>query len=358
MNAIQPTLHGVANAFIARLDRSGSELIFSSYLGGSGYDQAADLALDAFGNVYVAGSTSSVDFPVTPGAYQTVCDQGGIAGVCIGDAFVAKVPGSGSKLAYSTYLGGAGVESALGIAVDPVGAVYITGQTLSKNFPVKNAYQGTLAGFANAFLTKFDLKGNGLVFSTYLGGNGYDAAYGVAMDIHANICVTGNTSSTNFPTVNPFQAVNAGGDSDGFITKFAANGETLAYSTYFGGTGMDFPFRVAVDARGEASVVGFTASVDFPVIHALQPVYGGGNTDGFVIKFDSAGVKPHYSTYLGGSGDEYGYAIRADGGGNIWVGGSTSSLNFPLVKPYQGTYAGGPFDAFLTRISPCLPAQR
>ncbi len=120
---------------------------------------------------------------------------------------------------------------------------------------------------------------------------------------------------------------------------------------------MDFPFRVAVDAQGNAAVVGFTASLDFPVVNASQPKYGGGNTDGFVIEFNSTGAHVHYSTYLGGSGDEYGYAIHADGGGSVWVGGSTSSLDFPLVRPYQSVYGGGPFDAFLTRLSP-IPAPQ
>jgi hypothetical protein len=357
-NAIQPKLLGQANAFVARLDPSGSTLVFSTYLGGSGYDQAADIGLDAQGNAYLAGSTTSTNFPITPGAYQTVCDQGAIPGTCIGDAFVAKVSASGSKLLYSTYLGGGGSDTGLGIAVDPIGSVYVTGQTLSTNFPLMNPYQANLAGPANAFVTKFNPQGNGLVFSTYLGGNGYDAGFGIAIDSLDRAYVTGNTSSTNFPTVNPFQPVNAGGSSDGFISKFTSSGEKLMYSTYFGGTGMDFPFRVAVDAGDNAAVIGFTASLDFPVVNAIQPVYGGGDTDGFVIKFDSAGSQVDYSTYLGGTGDEYGYAIHADGAGNIWVGGSTSSLNFPLMKPYQGVYGGGPFDAFLSKLSPnASPAE-
>jgi hypothetical protein len=350
-NAIQPTLRGQTNAFVSRLDSSGSKLVFSTYLGGSAYDQVGDITLDAKGSVYVVGYTTSTDFPVTPGVYQALCDRGSSSGFCFGDAFVSKLNASGSKLIYSTYLGGGGSDLGLGITVDRAGSAYVTGQTGSANFPVLNPYQAALAGFSNAFLTKLNARGTGLDFSTYLGGNGFDSGTAVALGALDGVYVTGTTSSTNFPTVKPFQPRNMGGISDGFISKFAPSGSKLIYSTYFGGTGEDFPFRVAVDCFGNAIVIGFTASQDFPVINALQPKYAGGNTDAFVTKFDDTGSKLYYSTYLGGTGDEYGYAIHVDLEGNVWIGGSTSSLDFPLVKAFEGTYGGGPFDAFLTKLS-------
>jgi len=349
-NAIQQALKGKSNAFISRLSPSGSELVFSTFLGGSSSDEAGDIALDTAGNVYIAGFTNSLNFPTTPGAYQSVCDRGALPGVCIGDAFAAKLSPTGRKLLYSTYLGGSGYDSGNGIAVNRDGALLIAGQTGSSDFPVQDAFQSSLAGPFNAFVTKLNTDGSGLVFSTYLGGNGFDAATGVAIDAHGSVYVTGNTSSTNFPTVKPFQAANQG-NGDGFVSKFGASGNTLIYSTYLGGTGWDYPFRIAVDARGAAALVGFTGSADFPVVKPTQLAFGGGSTDVFVTLVNPAGSVLLYSTFLGGAGDDFGYAVNADCAGNIWAAGSTASLDFPLVKSYQASYGGGPFDAFMTKIS-------
>ncbi len=351
-NAFQSTLRGTGNAFISRLDPTG-QLLFSSFLGGSGLDQGEDIALDKHGNAYVTGGTNSPDFPVTPGAYATACDRGSNAGQCLGDAFVAKI--SGSKLVYSTFLGGTAQENGQGIAVDRSGAAYITGQTLSSDFPLKNPFQSSLAGPANVFVTKLNPSGDALEFSTYLGGNGFDAGFAVALDVFNEIYITGFTGSSNFPLEHPFQSAPKAPGTHGFLTKFAWTGQTLSYSTYLSGSSSDYAWRITVDALGEASVIGFTSSTDFPVVNALQPKYGGGNTDAFVSKFDPIG-RPEYSTYLGGKGDEYGYAINADMAGNVWVGGSTSSRDYPLVRAFQKEYAGGPFDAFLTKIS-ISPAQ-
>ena len=166
----------------------------------------------------------------------------------------------------------------------------------------------------------------------------------------SNAYVTGFTSSSNFPLQNAYQSKYMGGFSDGFVTKFSKNGEKLIYSTYLGGAQMDIGWRIGVDASSNAAVVGFTSSTDFPVLDALQPKYAGGNTDAFVSRFDPAG-RLEFSTYLGGKGDEFGYSINADQADSIWVGGSTSSRDFPVVKAFQKSYAGGPFDAFLTKIA-------
>jgi len=349
--ALQPTLRGKSNAFVARLAPSGSELVFSTYLGGSGTDQAGDIALDTAGNIYITGFTNSPHFPTTPDAYQSVCDRGANSGACFfGDAFAAKISPTGRKLLYSTYLGGTAYDSGNAIAVNQDGTLLIAGQTGSSDFPVQNAFQNSLAGPFNGFVTKLNTDGSGLVFSTYLGGNGFDAATGVALDARGSIYVAGTTTSSNFPTAKPLQPTNQG-NGDGFVSKLDASGTALIYSTYLGGTGWDYPFRIAVDPRGAAALVGFTASTDLPIVRAPQPVFGGGFTDAFVTLVNPAGTALLYSTFLGGAGDDFGYAVNADSAGNIWAGGSTSSVDFPLVKPYQPIYGGGPFDAFLTRIS-------
>jgi hypothetical protein len=355
--ALQATLKGSQNLFAARLTESGSDLVFSTYLGGSQFDNAQDVTIDRERNIYIAGGTNSIDFPITAGAYQSVCDgANGFPGFCIGDAFITKITADGSKLLYSTFVGGAGYDSAAGIAVDVLGAVYITGQTTSSNFPVLDPYQSTLTALGgNAFVSKLDPTGSQLEFSTYLGGTGGDAGNAIALGSDGKVYVAGVTGSVDFPTVQPFQAKNLGGFSDCFIAKFSANGKTLLRSSDFGGSGWDYAFKVAVDGFGSVSVIGFTSSTDLLTVDAVQSKYAGGNTDAFVLKLLPESFAPLYSTYWGGSGDEYGYGLYSEEWGGVWFGGSTSSTMFPFVRGYQSTYGGGPFDAFLTRLTLTVP---
>ena len=352
--ALQSALKGQQNAFVARLASGGSSLLYSTYLGGSTFDGAEDIVTDPHGNAYVAGFTFSTDFPVTNGAFQKVCDAGTSGGNCFGDAFVAKLNPSGSRLFYSTYLGGNASDGGTDIVVDNGGAAYVTGYTGSSNFPTQNPYQAKSGGILDAFVTRLDPTGASLLYSTYLGGSGLEESNGIAIDGSANIYIAGITASTDFPLANPYQSENMADGWDGFVTKFEDSGRHLAYSTYLGGTGTNLPWRIGVDALGHAAVFGFTGSSDFPVVHSLQ-AFGGGATDAFLTLFDPPGSQPIYSTYLGGSGDEYGYALNAEHTGSVWVGGSTSSLDFPVVKAYQASYAGGPYDAFLSKITAKLP---
>jgi hypothetical protein len=187
------------------------------------------------------------------------------------------------------------------------------------------------------------------VFSTFLGGSGFDGATGIALDRDGEVYVAGTTSSTDFPLEHPFQSVNKG-NTDAFVTKFDSQGRDLAYSTYLGGSGLDYPFRITVNRHQEAALIGFTGSTDFPTSRALFSSYQGGTTDAFVVLLDRTGQTAHFSTYLGGAGDEFGYAITIGCHNSVWVGGSTSSTDFPVVEAFQPAYAGGPFDAFLGRI--------
>ena len=347
VNALQATLAGSENAFITKINASGSALIYSTYLGGSGYDAGMGIAVDASGNAYVAGNTGSIDFP-TANALQPASGGGE-------DAFVAKINASGSALVYSTYLGGSALENGEAIAVDTAGNAYVTGQTSSTNFPTANALQSTSGGgYYNAFVTKINASGSALVYSTYLGGSGSDGGSGIAVDASGNVYVTGNTSSTNFPKVNALQSTLAG-NYNGFVTKFNATGSALIYSTYLGGSGGDQGNGIAVDASGNAYVTGITSSFDFPTVNALQSAYAG-TYDAFVSEINANGSALIYSTYLGGSNRDFGLGIAADPSGNAYVTGNTSSTNFPTANALQAALGGrgAGINAFVTKISPIV----
>ncbi len=341
-NPFQGGYPGVADGFVTKLSPAGSALVYSTYLGGSYGAEALGIAVDGAGNAYVTGVTNSFDFP-TQNPFQGT-NAGG------DDAFVTKLSPTGSALVYSTYLGGSAYDNAFGIAVDSAGNAYVTGFTASTNFPTKNPFQGSNAGYQNAFVTKLSPTGSALVYSTYLGGSAYDNAFGIAVDSAGNAYVTGETSSTNFPTQNPFQGTNAGGD-DAFVTKLSPTGSALVYSTYLGGSGGDGAYGIAVDGAGNAYVTGPTWSRDFPIQNPFQGAYGGGYEDAFVTKLSPTGSALVYSTYLGGSGGDGGRGIALDSARNAYVTGYTNSTNFPTQNPFQGTNAGGD-DAFVTQLSP------
>jgi hypothetical protein len=241
----QPTLAGGYDAFVTKLDASGSAVVYSTYLGGSYVDEAHAIAVDGAGNAYVAGSTASSDFP-TANAFQPSYVMGY-------EAFVAKLDASGSALVYSTYLGGTSVDEASAIAVDDAGSAYVAGYTWSVDFPTAHAFQPTRAGgySADAFVTKLSASGRALVYSSYLGGSEIEQADAVAVDSAGNAFVAGHTASTDFPTANALQATNAG-VSDAFVTKLDAFGTALVYSTYLGGSGDDRARAIAVDSTGNA----------------------------------------------------------------------------------------------------------
>jgi Beta-propeller repeat len=261
-------------------------LIYSTFLGGSEEDDGFGIAVDNSGNAYVTGGTNSTDFP-TMNPLQP-------AG---GGAFVAKINPSGSALVYSTYLGGSGGDTGFGIAVDSAGNAYVTGYTGSTDFPTMNALQPTYAGSHDAFVAKINAVGSALVYSTYLGGSGQEIGFGIIVDSAGNAYVTGDTYSTDFPTMNPLQPANGGG-SDAFVAKLNAVGSALVYSTYLGGSANEGSSGIAVDDAGNAYVTGGTNSTDFPTTPGAFQTTGPG---GFVTKINSTGSALVYSTYLDGS---------------------------------------------------------
>jgi hypothetical protein len=337
-------LGGPMDAFVTKIGPDGT-LLASTFLGGSSYDYGKGIAVDSAGNVYVAGSTESGDFPATVGAFQTT--RNGIA-----DAFVAKLNNSLSTLVYATYLGGTGEDRANAIALNQTGEAYVTGYTEfnSANFPTTaGAFQTSKPGQRDAFVTRFTAAGSGLVFSTYLGGSANDDGNAIAVDGSGQVYVAGNTSSTNFPTLKPYQAAKAGG-ADIFITKLLPDGPGLVFSTYLGGSGTDGAYGLAADGAGAAYVVGYTLSEDFPLANPIQGTFGGGDSDLFVSKLALTGdtLNLVYSTYLGGSGDEENSGIAVDGTGAAYVGGGSGSSDFPLKNNLLGVGGYG----FLTKINP------
>ena len=317
-------------------------LEYSTFLGGGSTDDGDDIAVDSGGNAYLTGTTLSADFP-TASPIQAI-NRGGA-----GDAFVTKINAAGTALVYSTYFGGTGQEFGRGIALDSAGNAYITGYTNSSNFPTANAFQATIGGFTgDAFVAKIDATGANLVYSTYLGGTLIENGLGIAVDSAGNAYVTGNTASTNFPTVNPIQAGN-NGSGDAFVTKINPSGSALVYSTQIGGGGADQGFGIAVDSQGSAYITGSTGSSNFPTVNPMFP--RSTNIEAFVTKLNAAGSALVYSSYLGGSLAEYGAAIAVDGQGNAYVTGTTGSNNFPTANPIQPFTAGGNSDAFVTKVN-------
>jgi hypothetical protein len=340
---------GIFDSFVTKLNATGSGLVYSTYLGGSNVDNALDIAVDDTGSAYVTGGTISTNFPTTAGAVQTNYAGGEF------DAFVTKLNATGSGLVYSTYLGGSDRDSGgFRIAVDGAGSAYVTGDTFSTDFPTTaGAVQATFAGGGDdAFVTKFNATGSGLVYSTYLGGSGGEIGVGIAVDDAGSAYVTGYTLSTDFPTTAGAAQTTHAGEFDAFVTKLDATGSRLVYSTYLGGNSTEQTQGIAVDGAGSAYVTGGTFSTDFPTtVGAAQTTYAGG-VDYFVTKLDATGSGLVYSTYLGGNGGDSGARIALDGAGSAYVTGSTSSTNFPTTAGApQPTYAGGDADAFVTRLN-------
>ncbi len=334
------------DGFVTKLNSTGSGLIYSTYLGGNGADEAHGIAIDPGGNAYIVGLTRSTNFP-TFAAYQSTL-TGYVSG------FVTKLNASGSGLVYSTYFNG-NSSTTKGIAADATGNAYVAGSSeCSGVLPVTpGAYQTTCGGGADdTFVAKFNPIG-GLVYSTYLGGNGSDEPGGITVDSASNAYVTGRTSSTNFPTTPGAFQTGFGGASDAFVTKLNPLGSGLVYSTYLGSTGGDYGEAIAVDTVGNAYVTGSTNSTSFPTVNPVQPVIGGGS-DAFVTKVNLLGTGLVYSTYLGGSGDDGGSGIALDSlpNPNAYLTGVTNSTNFPTTAgALQTTFGGGSSDAFVTKIA-------
>lgn len=353
VGGVAGTNAGSFDVFVTKIKADGSSLVYSTYVGGSGMDSGNALAVDALGDVFVAGGTSSTDFPTTTTAFQKTFGGGSL------DAFVFELNPGGTALTYSTYLGGTGTDVASSIAVDGSGA-YVVGSTGSTDFPTHNPFQSSLAGSSNGFVTKLSPSGAALLYSTYLGGGTGDFASAVAVPAGATgpsaAYVTGAALNPSFPTTNgAFQTTCGtdgtcnGGLSDAFVTVFNTTGTGLVYSTFLGGAETDEGLGIAVDSSGDAYVTGLTQSSNFPLQSAWQKTLGG-TQNAFVSQLNPAGTALTYSTFLGGSQIDAATGIALDQNKNAYLTGETASPNFPLVNPTQAT-AGGGNDAFVSEVN-------
>ena len=348
VNPLQSNIRGcagfVCDAFVTRLSADGSALIYSTYLGGNNNDFGTGIGVDpGTGDTVVTGYTGSTNFP----------NANPLQPVNLGDldVFVTRLTANGSTLVFSTYLGGNGQDFGNALAVDPTtGDILLTGETRSTDFPTANPLQENNRGGFDVFVVRLSANGSALVFSTYLGGTASDDSGGLAVDpVTGDTLLTGSTASTNFPTANPLQTVNRG-FIDTFVARLSADGSTLVYSTYLGGSGSDSAFDLTVDAvTGDTLLTGETGSIDFPTAHPLQ-ASNRGEKDVFVARLTVDGSSLIYSTYLGGSGEDSSRALAVDPAtGDALLAGNTFSNNFPTVNPLQPSNAGFR-DAFVTRI--------
>jgi Calx-beta domain-containing protein/beta-propeller repeat-containing protein/uncharacterized protein DUF4214 len=386
-------------------------LVYTTYFGGAGDEATTGIAVDSAGSVYVSGALiSSPGFPVTPNAFQKTQNNSNGNG----EVFITKFTPDGADMVYSTLLGGSSTDTSTGIALDTTGNAYVVGWTDSADFPVRNAFQSTLRGFPNAFVTKLNATGSDLLYSTFLGGSGnFDFGTDIAVDPSGNAYITGDTTSINFP-VTPgalrtthIRLLNPVGDKDGFVAKFNTNatGEaSLVFSTFLdindpfsnaididsagnayitgdarvqklnaAGSALIYSFiipdattainsrlhttDIAVDGSGQAYVTGFETrfagetSPNLKVVNGFQPTFGGGLIDGFLIKLNPAGTALLYSTYLGGGNIDVADAVAVDSTGHAYVVGDTASADFPLRDAFQTIKVGGnDLDLFIAKI--------
>ena len=341
-NALQPVYGGGGtDAFVCKLNPSGTALVYSTFIGGSDADAAAGVAVDLAGNAYVVGNTLSTDFP-------TVAPLQAVKGGSL-DAFITKISADGGAVVYSTYLGGTSDDFATAVSVTGSGSARFTGSTYSTNFPTVLPAQAALGGDGDAFVSFLNPAGSALTFSTYWGGLASDNGTGIALETTGAAHVVGSTGSTNFPVTGGVQAANGGGVFDAFVAKFGSSG-ALGFSSYLGGGGRDEAAAVAVDATGATFVVGFTASDNFPVADfGFQHTRGGGE-DGFVSKVDAVGSALTFSSFLGGSSNDRAQGVAVTSTGAVFVVGFTGSTNFPTLRPTQPNKSGGN-DAFFTELS-------
>lgn len=341
--AFQTSLNGITNAFIAKLSEDGSSLVYSTFLGGSGDDSGLGIAIDNAGFAYITGQTSSLDFPVTPGAFQTT--RQGIA--C---SFVTKLSTDGGGLIYSTYIGGTtGNDSAYRIALDSGTFAYIVGTTSSTDFPVTpGAFQTTLHGGVDAFVTKFSIDGSSLVYSTYLGGSTFQNGFDIAVDSGGHACVVGETTSTDFPvTPGAFQTTMPGGSS-AYITKFSSDGSSLTASTFLGGSEDNGGSGIAVNPGGFIYVTGYTTSEDFPTTPEIIPSSFQGDLDAIVSILSPDLSRLMVSYYLGGSEFDAGNSIALGPKGGFFSAGITFSSDFPVTPGAFQTIFSGFQDGYIS----------
>jgi hypothetical protein len=344
-------LVGTEDLFVSKFSPGGT-LLSSTRVGGGKFTQAFAIAVDQSGNAYVTGQTASRNLKIVNGFQGTY--GGGFV-----DAFIVKIAPSGTVV-YSSFIGGSGgTEAGFAIAVDALGTAYVVGGTNSKNFPLKNAFQPIYGGGSNdAFLVKISTTTQGadsLLYSSYLGGSGPDVATGVAIDAQGNIYLSGSAGCCFPTTPDAYQTFIGNVYSHAFIAKLASDG-SVKYSTLFGGSQQDDPRSMVIDQSGTVYIAGESASPDLPMTASAFQNMNHGSLNGFLLKFDPAipgSNALQYSSYIGGENIDSGAAIAIDSGGHMYVAGYTSSQAFPTKNAIQTQLAGGR-DAFVAALDPTI----
>jgi hypothetical protein len=345
---MQTSIADGVDVFVTKVNPTGTALIYSTYLGGSEDELCTKMVVDKAGNAYVTGLTPSIDFDTTAGAYQTTSSSG-----LSGDGFVTKLNSAGTGLIFSTYLGGNDLDYCSSIAIDSFGSAYVTGHTVSSNFPTTlGAYQTSASTpLADAFIAKLNPLGSAVIYSTLIGGSDVEYSDDIAVDKFGNAYITGSTKSSDFDTTFGAYNTNYQGSTDVYVTKLNSLGSQLVYSTFIGGNGNELGNNIVVAPDGICYIAGTANSPDFPITaDAVQTQYDY-QSDLFICLLDSAGANLLYSTYLGGNGTDIPGGIASDSFGNIYVQGSTNAFDF-LNTPgsYQGPVTNGVFDMFVTKL--------
>jgi hypothetical protein len=344
--SFQTTNGGSIDVFVTKLNSTGTGLIYSTYIGGSGNDECRAIAIDGSGNAYITGFTNSNNYDITPGAFQTIIEGGR-------EVFVTKLNSTGTGLIYSTFIGGSHEDFGYDIAIDGSDNAYVTGTTYSSDYDTTpGAFQTTNGGNYDVFVTKLNSTGNTLIYSTYIGGSANDIGNDIAIDGSGNAYITGITASTDYDiTPGAFQTTYGGGTNDVFVTKLNSTGTGLIYSTYIGGSGIDEGYSIAIDGSGNAYITGNTASTNYDITTGAFQTANGGSGDVFVSKLNSTGTGLIYSTYIGGSGIDEGYSIAIDGSGNAYITGNTESTNYDITPGAFQTTNGGGKDVFVSKLN-------
>jgi len=337
---------GDKDAFITIFNANLTTLLASTFLGGSGDEDSQFIAIDSSGNVYVAGRTSSLDFPTTDGVYDKTYNGGE-------DIYISKLSTDLTTLLASTFLGGSDYEVTDSILSDSSGNVYVAGRTYSEDFPTTDgAYDRIFNGLCDVFISKMNTGLTTLLASTFLGGNDYDEAKSIALDSLGNLYVVGYTYSSNFPTTEgAYDRTYNGGYYDAYISKFNPGLTTLLASTFLDGNDYDYAESIAINSLGNIYVAGLTASSDFPTTEGAYDRTFNGYYDAYISKFSTDLTTLLASTFFGGSGDDKAWSVSLNSLGNVYVAGETASSNFPTTEGAYDRTFNGYYDAYISKFS-------
>ena len=347
------THNGDRDVFVFKMSHDGSNLIYSTFIGGSSVDVGLSLTIDSYGNTYITGMTTSIDFPTTVGSFDQTYNGGGL--IYYGDSFVFKLNIDGSNLVYSTYLGGILGDSGQCILVDLNDCAYITGFTESPDFPTTlGSYDIIHNGGFDAFIAKVNPDGSELVYSTFVGGSSSDYGYSIVADENNNIYATGSTGSSDFPTTSESFDETHNGEEDVILFRLSQDGSELDFSTFIGGSGRDRGWDLCIDSKRNLYVTGYTESPNFPTTPGCyDDTYEGDSWDTVILKCNNDGSDMIFSTFVGGVESDEGYSVVIDTENYVYVSGATGSFDFPVTSgSFDVTFNYGTVDTFILKMNP------